>query len=546
MLLVETLDVDWKNTADWEGSGKISFPAGGAIEALVKFTGGDFAGASFDYTLNPAATIGPFVYLLSVGGGFFIDPAIQIIARAAFGLGAAIQGEAPVKVLGEFTMNFPKQGPADFELKGDVEAFTVHVGDGFLRFMTDGYASFGGQSHLELGPLSGGADVQGFVDGTTGQFGANLNGEAQFCLEFPNPIPDSDDIPVCGGIGTSAAVSSIGFAACASLDPPLLDDDITAGLALRWDEVDPGALFSPILLTAQVIDAIAIPCNTGPYSIPPPRKAPPELKRQGAQGLAIAGGLPSATILVKGVGGEPGVTVTGPSGESVASGAPSNVGYVVGVAGADAAWVVLNSPAAGTWSVTPNAGSVGIDSLQLSEGYVPAEVKASVKRGKIKYKLSKLGGGQQVTFRESGAFGTHVLGTVDNAKGTLKFKPAPGQGGKRQVVALVEQNGLITNEVPIGSYKAPPPPKPAKVGKLRARKAGDKLTVTFRPPKRAVRTEVVVTGKGGTRLAQVAMGKQKKLVFDNVKWETKFKVNARGVGDDGRVGPVSRLRLRAG
>ncbi len=544
VLLVETLDVDWKNTADWEGRGKLSFPAGGAIEALVKFTGGDFAGASFDYTLNPAATIGPFVYLLSVGGGFFLDPVIQIMARAAFGLGAAIQGEAPVKVNGEFTMTFPKSAPASFRLDGDVEALTVHIGDGFLEFITDGFARFGGASHLELGPLSGGMDVKGFVDGTNGQFGANLDGDAQFCMTFPNPIPDSDDIEVCGGIGTNAAVSSIGFAACATLDPPVVDE-ISAGLGLRWDEVDPGALFSPILLTAQVIDAISIPCNTGPYSLPDPRPAPRQLKRQGAQGLAVPGGLPTATILVMGQGAAPDLTVTGPGGETITSATPSSAGFVAGAVGANAAWVVLNKPTGGTWVVTPNAGSSAVTSLKLSQGYKPAKVEANVKRGRIKYRVSRLGGVQQVTFRESGRFGTHVLGTVDNAKGTLKFKPSPGAGGDRRVVALIEQNGLITNEVPVGSYKAPPPPKPAKVDRLRARKAGDRLTVTFKPPKRAVRTEVVVTGKNGTRLAQLATGKQKKLVFANVKWETKFKVKARGVGDDGRRGKTSKISVRA-
>ena len=77
-----------------------------------------------------------------------------------------------------------------------------------------------------------------------------------------------------------------------------------------------------------------------------------------------------------------------------------------------------------------------------------------------------------------------------------------------------------------------------------ARKSGSRLAVTFKVPRGAARTEVVVTGKNGTRLAQLAMGKDHKLIFDNVKWETKFKVTARGVGDDGRAGPATRLRLR--
>jgi hypothetical protein len=542
VLVVNNVDVDWKSSADWTGSAKLTFPVGGAIDALIQFTGGDFAGASFDYTLNPAAVIGPFVYLISVGGGFFLDP-VKIIARAAIGLGAAIEGESPVKVNGEFTMTFPDTGPASFVLKGVVDVLTVEIGDAFLEFETDGYAQFGGESHLELGPLTGGMKVEGFVDGTDGQFGADMNGDAQFCLEFPNPF--GDDIPICGGVGTSAAVSSIGFAACASLDPPLLDDDITAGLELRWDDVDPGALFNPILATAQLIEAISIPCDTGPYTIPPPRPAPRSLKQAGGQAFAIDGGLPSATVLVTADGGVPDVTVTGPNGETVVTGSPTDSGYVLGADGANAVWVVISKPAAGTWTVAPNSGSAPITSVMLSNGYVPATVKASVKRGQINYKISHLGSGQTVSFRESGRFGTHVLGTVDQAQGTLHFKPAGGAGGKRRVVALVERDGLITDQVAIGTYQAPPPPRPAKVGGLHAKQHGSALTVTFHPPHGAVRTEVTVDGAQGTHLAALAEGNTHKLTFGNVKWETKFKITARGVGDDGRAGPVSKLKLKA-
>jgi hypothetical protein len=217
---------------------------------------------------------------------------------------------------------------------------------------------------------------------------------------------------------------------------------------------------------------------------------------------------------------------------------------VIGADGANAVWVVISKPAAGTWTVAPNSGSAPITSVMVSDGYVPATVHASVKRGEIKYKISHLGSGQAVSFRESGRFGTHVLGTVDKAHGTLHFKPAGGAGGKRRVVALVERDGLITDQVAIGTYQAPPPPRPAKVGGLHAKQHGSALTVTFHPPHGAVRTEVTVTGAQGTHLAAVAEGHTNKLNFGNVKWETKFKITARGVGDDGRAGPVSKLKLK--
>ena len=542
-LTIESIDLDWRQDSTWRGSGKLSFINGGALDASVEFEGGDFNGADFNYDVPPPNAIGPFVYLLSVGGGFFLDP-VTIIARAALGAGAAFQGEAPVKVDGQFTMKFPSGGPASFLLDGAVELFFVHVADGFLRFITNGYADFGGNARLDVGPIHGSAEVEGFVDGPTGKFGADLQGDLGACVTIPNPF--DDDFPLCGEVGADAAVSNVGFAACAEIEVPdfiPISSPITGGLAVRWEDINPFVLYSPFVLTAQLIDAISVPCHTTEYKAPPPQPAPRSVRRAGGQVIAIEGGLPTATILVKAGAGVPSVSATGPNGETVSAANPSQAGFIVEIEGADAQWLVLTKPAAGNWTITPDEGSPEISEVLVANGLPEAAVKGDVEKGRIEYRTKHLAG-RQVTFREEGRFGTHLLGTVDDSRGTFKFKPAPGPGGKRRVIAQVERDGLIMDQVPLGSYTAPGPPKPGKVRGLRAKRRGSSLEVSFKTPAHSDRTEVTLKGSGGIRMAQVALGKQRRVTFDALKWAKRLKVRARGVSEQGVGGPASRLTVR--
>lgn len=541
VLVVENVQVDWQSGGTWRGEGKLSVPAGGSIEARFEFLQGDFKSAGFDYTLAPPQAIGPFVYLLSVGGDFAVDP-VTIAARASFGAGAAVQGQAPVKLDGQFTMTFPKGQPASFRFDGGVELFLIHVGDGFMEFQTDGYAQFGGGSQLSIGPLSGGVDVNGFVEAGSGRYGADISGNAQICLEVDVEL---DTISVCGGVGAEAAVSSIGLAACARINPPDPIGGFSGGLAVRWADVNPAVLISPIVASAQIIDSIAIPCTTAGYRIPPPRRVAGGERRAGAEAFAVDGGLPTATVLVEGTGGAPDVTLTGPGGQTVSSGEPTKAGFVVGVPGTDASWVVLNDPKGGTWTMSPNPGSPAVSEVRLSEGYEAAEVaRAKVRKGSIDYRLSGLGSGQKVVFREKGKFGVATLGSTTKPKGTLRFKPTRGAGGNRKVEALITRDGLITDRVGIGSYKAPPPPRPGPVKKLRARRSGTAVTVQFVPSKVADTTSIRARGSDGAELAASVTGRKRKVQLKGLRWQKRVKVTVQSATDEGRSGPKRSLTVR--
>lgn len=520
VLTIKTIDIEWSNGGTWTGRGALELPHGGTIDMFVRFVEGEFAGAGFNYPLNPPATIGPFVYLLSIGGDFFLKPDVKVVARALLGAGAAFRGEAPVKVNGRFTMLFPRSGPASFDLTGAVSLFMLEMGGGHLRFDTDGYAEFGGQVNaldlevVKLGPIT----ADGFIDAGSGRFGARVSGQGRGCIGVCSPL-----------VKAEAAVSNDGFAACAA----------DVGVAFEWDELDPLALYNPILLLKQIVDITAIPCDTGRFSVPPPRAASARIAQAGGRAFAIGRGLPTATVLVKGDGGAPNVTVSGP-GRVVAK--------THTLPNHNATFVVLTKPRAGTWTVTPTPGSPAITELKVSNGFTPARVTGRVRGGRrpaIAYRARGLGSGQRIQFTESGRFGTRIIATTTRSRGTLRFRPAAGAGGRRRITALVQQRGITFAQKTVGRYVAPPPPRPGAVRGLRGRKRGSSVTVTFQPARGAARTQISIRSSTGKRLARLVRGRTRKVRFSALRWDKRFTITARSFSRTGRAGPLRRARMRA-
>ncbi|MEA2422382.1 MAG: hypothetical protein QOF55_1481, partial [Thermoleophilaceae bacterium] len=92
-ILINNIDLDYMGVGDiWRGDGKVTVPAGGALEAHAEFDMGEFNGATISFTPATPIPIGPFVYLLTIKGGFETRPAVHINAGATIGAGAAVQG----------------------------------------------------------------------------------------------------------------------------------------------------------------------------------------------------------------------------------------------------------------------------------------------------------------------------------------------------------------------------------------------------------------------------------------------------------------------
>lgn len=532
-LLINKIELEYKGGDDlWTGFGSITVPAGGTLDLGAQFAMGAFKSATFSFTPGTPVPIGPFVYLLQFGGGFFLDP-VTINANATIGAGAAVAGRSPVEVRGDFTMTFPEVGPADFRLKGTVGLFMFRIGEGELNFQSDGYAAFRGRTGVSLGPLSVDANLDGFIDAPTGQYGASLDGKVELCLVVDVEL---DEIRVCAGASAAAAVSSKGFAACARFKPPIIDA-FEAGLTYPWEDWNPAFLANPLAFSASILSNIG-GCHVEEYRITPTRARASQAGA--ATTFEVPPGLPSQTVLLTGNGGRPDVTVTGPGGQK---------GTVFYAEGTQATYAILDRPAAGTWTVTPRAGSPAVAQVLTANGYRPARVAGNLggkgRKRTLRYRVRNGGNGQQVVFQESGAFGSHRLGAAKGASGTLRFRPADAKGGKRTVVALVQRRGITTDRIRIGTYVAPGPSKPGRARGVKVRRAGRSVVVSFRSAPGAARHAVTLKGARGTRLGEL-LGKGKRRVrFPAVHRNEKVTVTVRGLSSKLRLGPAVRRGLRA-
>jgi hypothetical protein len=545
-LTINSIDLDYAGGDDlWTGKGAITVPAGGRLDLEAQFAMGAFKSASFSFRPGTPIPIGPFVYLLQFGGGFQVEP-VTINANATLGVGAVFNGSSPVEVQGDFTMTFPTEGPADFRLKGTVSVFMFQIGDGSLDFQTDGYAAFRGHTGFVLGPLEVDANLDGFVDAPTGQFGANLDGRVSLCAKVKIPLT-KEQVRVCGGATAGVAVSNKGFAACGRINPPDPVGGFELGLTYPWNDWKPVFLINPIAFGVSIVSHFG-GCHIEDYRIAPPRAR--AAQAGGGQLLDLPAGLPSATILVRGDGGQPDIKVTGPKGEAVGGDAPaSDAGVIVTADGVDdATYVILDKPSGGTWTVTAQPGSVAVTQILSAQGYEPVSVKAKLggrgRKRTIAYTLGHTGHGQDVAFEESGAFGTHLLGAAKGTKGTLRFAPADVKGGRRVVTALIRHDGVVTDRVKVGSFVAPGPQKPGKVRRLKARRSGSSVLVSWRPAKGAARYAVTVKGVKGTRLGRLLAAGKRKASFP-VRREEKVTVQVRALSNKLRLGPARKVTLKA-
>jgi len=137
------------------------------------------------------------------------------------------------------------------------------------------------------------------------------------------------------------------------------------------------------------------------------------------------------------------------------------------------------------------------------------------------------------------------VGTTTKKKGQLKYTIADARGGRRTVLAMVQKEGLQTDQRKLGSYKAPGPIRPGKVRKLRVKRKGNKLIVGWRPARAAQRYSITVRGRHGTTLGRLAGRKARKVKFVRVRRDERLRVTAYALSKKLRRGPVVRRKVRA-
>jgi hypothetical protein len=361
-------------------------------------------------------------------------------------------------------------------------------------------------------------------------------------------------VAACASTGVSTALSSRGFAACAHVPLPKLGPidpgSIDAGVEFPWSDFTGAELYNAALLTAQLARHITLSCSTSSYRLPgtaADARGATAHTAQGQRALQLPAGRPTETILVEGEGGAPDVTLTGPGGLTITNNKTAQQGRAVTFRGVSATYFALKSPPPGTWTVTPNPGSVAIGDVLVSDGFNPlilhARLQGSRQSRTISYRIADGGNDQSVQFAERGTFGTRLIGPpLTNTRGTLRFVPASAPGTVRTLIALLRQRGIVHREQTIATFTAAPPPRPGAAGHLHARRGEHTLRISWDRAPHASQYVVRLTGTNGTRLA--AYTKRRSVTFDAIRTDERIRIEVRAIGTDGATGPARTLTSR--
>jgi hypothetical protein len=268
------------------------------------------------------------------------------------------------------------------------------------------------------------------------------------------------------------------------------------------------------------------------------------------QSVDLPAGLPGAVIAVEGRDAPPQVTLIGPHGEQVT--APRGLHpllrkpyLVLKDPRRNVTQFAVGEPAAGRWRIRVEPGSSPVTSIKSANGLSRPKVRARVvgsgHRRQIAYRVHARAG-QKVTFVERGATGGTVIGTARGDAGRIAFRPGAGKRERRRIVAIVEQDGYVRDELGVASYRAPGPERPRRVRGLKVRRRGSSLRLRWRPVAAAVRYQVGVRLNDGRRLSLRTSRTRARV--PHVTRRVRGAVTVRGIGREGASGRPSRRPLR--
>ena len=210
-------------------------------------------------------------------------------------------------------------------------------------------------------------------------------------------------------------------------------------------------------------------------------------------------------------------------------------------------WMAISHPGAGTWTITPQVGSAPITSVAVADYMPGASVHARVQgRGYhriLRYTVRR-------ATRSDGAVRGERQGRHAEHRRDLsgarhdQFTPAIGRPGRRQIIAQVSRNGLLSAQDVVASYVAPRPPRAARPPHLRLARRGSRLSISWGASANATGgyQVVMIASDGRRQLFQRSSGQRSAVVSGFSS--SGAKVTVEGVGPDGRTGLPATAALR--
>jgi hypothetical protein len=130
---------------------------------------------------------------------------------------------------------------------------------------------------------------------------------------------------------------------------------------------------------------------------------------------------------------------------------------------------------------------------------------------------------------------------VGGGSGRIAFAPAPARGGRRQILAEVDQYGRARTERVVASYLAPPPAPLGRPAGLQATRRGTSLLIGWRGVAGAMAYLVEVTAGRSHTITTVVRGRR--FTFRGIAPAVGASITVTAL-DSRRRGPRSSLHVR--
>jgi hypothetical protein len=206
---------------------------------------------------------------------------------------------------------------------------------------------------------------------------------------------------------------------------------------------------------------------------------------------------------------------------------------------------MIRDPGAGPWTVTAAPGSSAITTVSYARGYPKPKITVRVtghgQAQRLSYTLSARKG-LAVTFAERAHRTYHLIGRVTQAHGTLRFTPAPGPAGRRQIDAIITDDGVQRETISAASYQAPGPPTPGLVRSLTIHRHGARFQIRFGQAPGAATYRLRVTATDGRRLLKLIGHSGHTLTLPVVGYADHVTVTVTAVSSTGRAGRATNAR----
>ena len=209
-------------------------------------------------------------------------------------------------------------------------------------------------------------------------------------------------------------------------------------------------------------------------------------------------------------------------------------------------YVAVKDPAGGLYRLSLKAGSAPAVVFRSAQSLAAPRVRARVdgrgRRRALRWSFTPVRG-RSVVFYEQGRDTRRRLEATTRRRGRIPFTVPDGRAGRREIIAVVRQDGLTQSAGVVTRYTAPRPRRPGRPGSLRITARRGVLSVRWGRATGAASYEVRVVLSDGRRLLFLPKRTTRSTTVQDVPAGTRASATVRGVSAIGRRGPRAHARF---